>query len=68
LDRMIFFGEDHLRLAVREYLAHYHTERNHQGLKNALISPARTTANVTGRVERKERLGGTLSYYFRNAA
>ena len=45
LNRMIFFGEDQLRLAVREYLAHYHTERNHQGLKNALILPAhrRTT-------------------------
>jgi hypothetical protein len=29
LDRMIFFGEDSLRGAVREYLAHYHAERNH---------------------------------------
>jgi transposase InsO family protein len=68
LNRMIFFGEDQLRLAVREYLAHYHTERNHQGLKNALILPAQSTDNMTGTVERKQRLGGTLSYYFRNAA
>jgi putative transposase len=67
LDRMIFFGEDHLRLAVREYLAHYHTERNHQGLKNALIMPM-ARGNVTGKVECRQRLGGTLSYYFRNAA
>jgi transposase InsO family protein len=68
LNGMIFFGEDQLRLAVREYLAHYHTERNHQGLKNALILPAQSTDNMTGTVERKQRLGGTLSYYFRNAA
>lgn len=32
LDRMIFFGEKPLRRAINEYLAHYHTERNHQGL------------------------------------
>ena len=39
LDRMIFFGEEALRRAVREYLAHYHTERNHQGLDHAIIAP-----------------------------
>jgi transposase InsO family protein len=37
LDRMIFFGEDHLRTAVREYLVHYHTERNHQGCRTRLL-------------------------------
>ena len=31
LDRMIFFGEDSLRRAVREYLVNYHAERNHHG-------------------------------------
>jgi putative transposase len=39
LDRLILFGERSLRNAVREYLAHYHTERNHQGLENELIVP-----------------------------
>ena len=33
LSRMIFFGETQLRNAIREYLAHYHGERNHQGWK-----------------------------------
>jgi putative transposase len=32
LERMIFFGEDSLRTAIREFIAHYHFERNHQGL------------------------------------
>ena len=68
LDRIIFFGEDHLRLAVREYLAHYHTERNHQGLKNRLTNPAKFPTDGNGKIERSQRLGGTLSYYFRNAA
>ena len=68
LDRMIFFGENRLRLAVREYLAHYHSERNHQGRQNSLTFPAKTVGNFTGKVERKQRLGGTLNYYFRNAA
>ena len=68
LDRIIFFGESHLRLAVREYISHYHTERNHQGLKNALIAPLRASVGDQGKVERKQRLGGTLSFYYRAAA
>src|SRR4030095_14073 len=31
LNRMIFVGQGSLRHAVIEYMAHYHTERNHQG-------------------------------------
>jgi len=68
LDRIIFFGESHLRLAVREYISHYHTERNHQGLKNALIAPLRASVGDQGKVERKQRFGGTLSFYYRAAA
>jgi len=65
---MIFFGEDSLRNAVREYLGHYHTERNHQGLGNMLIEPLMTTRNAAGRVRSTHRFGGMLSYYFREAA
>jgi transposase InsO family protein len=32
LDRLILFGERHLIRALNEFTAHYHTERNHQGL------------------------------------
>src|ERR1700674_4085635 len=39
LDRMIFVGQASLRRAVREYIEHYHTERNHQGLENRLLHP-----------------------------
>ena len=30
-------GERALYYAIQQYLAHYHTERNHQGLDNQLI-------------------------------
>jgi hypothetical protein len=40
---MIFFGEDSLRKVAREFIAHYHGERNHQGLENRLISPVQRT-------------------------
>ena len=39
LERMILFGEESLRTAISNFVAHYHTERNHQGLANRLISP-----------------------------
>jgi transposase InsO family protein len=39
LDRLIFFGEESLRAAIQNFVAHYHSERNHQGLANQLISP-----------------------------
>src|SRR5204863_6499144 len=34
LDRLILFGESSLRTAVQNFVAHYHSERNHQGLDN----------------------------------
>ena len=32
LNKIIPLGEKHLRLAIKEYMEHYHVERNHQGL------------------------------------
>src|ERR1022692_1322718 len=68
LDRIVPLGEGHLRRAIGEYLAHYHGERNHQGLDNVLLKGAPAPANENGRVHRHERLGGVLNYYHRNAA
>jgi len=65
LHQMILFGEDALRNAVREFVAHYHFERNHQGLGNRLIIAPAATVQTAGRVRRKQRLGGLLNYYDR---
>jgi transposase InsO family protein len=68
LDRMIFVGQASLRGAVREYVEHYHEERNHQGLDSRLIRSRETAAASDGGVRRKERLGGILNLYHREAA
>ena len=68
LERMILLGEHHLRRAVREYVGHYHGERNHQGLDNQLIESLPKDPLAQGPVLRRERLGGMLSYYYRAAA
>jgi len=68
LDRMVFFGRKSLENAVREYVEHYHTERNHQGLGNELIEPVNDSDSVADRIECRERLGGMLKYYHRRAA
>jgi transposase InsO family protein len=68
LDQMIFFGEDALRTAIREFVMHYHIERNHQGLGNRLIAPIENIETKRGVVRRRQRLGGMLNYYYRDAA
>jgi transposase InsO family protein len=67
LSRVIPLGERHLRHLVREYVEHYHAERPHQGLDGAIIEPANDNAGQ-GRVVRRQRLGGLLSHYYREAA
>ncbi len=68
LERMIFFGENALRSAIREFVTHYHFERNHQGLGNRLIIPTNATPARSGTVHRHTRLGGMLNYYYRHVA
>ncbi len=68
--KLILFGETSLRRALRENRVHYHGERNHQGKNIILLIPAATKAmnHVDGSVGCKERLGGLLKYYYREAA
>ncbi|MFN0138253.1 MAG: integrase core domain-containing protein, partial [Phycisphaerae bacterium] len=68
LDRLILFGESALRRTLREYERHFLAERNHQGLENKLIEPECGLQIRTGAVKCRERLGGLLCYYFRDAA
>ena len=68
LSRMIFLGQASLRHAISHYLAHYHGERNHQGLENRLLQPLSTVRASHATVKRRERLGGMLSYYHSEAA
>jgi putative transposase len=67
LNRVIPFGERHLRWTIAEFVAHYHGERNHQGLANELIEGAPAVDDHVGRIRRRQRLGGLLNYYWRAA-
>ncbi len=66
LNRLIPIGERHVRRAVAEFVEHYHRERNHQGLGNALIAGV-TASGAAGQVRRHPRLGGLLNFYDRAA-
>jgi len=66
--KMIFFGEKMLRTAVSQFLEHYHGERNHQGLDNKIITPGDEVGRQDGEIKCRERLGGLLRYYHRDAA
>ncbi len=68
LNRMIFFGERSLRKATREYVAHYHRERNHQGINNRLIDRTDRSESASSTIECTQRLGGMLRFYHRAAA
>ena len=66
---LIFFGEASLRRALREYTAHYHLERNHQGVNNLRLNCASNDEEyLVGGVTNRARLGGVLNYYHREAA
>lgn len=67
VERMIIFGERMLRHLIREYMAHYHSERNHQGIENVIPFPD-GRIDGAGDITKSERLGGLLKYYYRKAA
>ena len=68
LDRMIFFGQRSLERSLKHFAAHYHEERNHQGLGDKLIDPGNEVGQEVGKIPCRERLGGMLRYFYRDAA
>jgi putative transposase len=63
-DRMLIFGEQHLRRLLAEYAAHYNRRRPHRSLT---LRPPRPDATVRepvrGRIRRRPILGGLISEY-----
>ena len=68
LNQVIPFGERHLRRTIAEFVAHYHRERNHQELGNRLIIEDESGVGSGGPIQCRQRLGGMLNYYYRQAA
>ena len=67
-DRMLIFGERHLRRVLAGYAAHYHARRPHRALR---LRPPRPTSPVPqpvhGEIRRRPVLGGLINEY-ENAA
>jgi transposase InsO family protein len=63
-DRMLIFGEQHLRRVLARYAMHYNTRRPHRALQ---LRPPRTEALVPepvyGRIRRRPVLGGLINEY-----
>jgi putative transposase len=63
-DRMLIFGERHLRRVLAEYAAHYNTQRPHRALQ---LRPPRPGSPVPqpapARIRRRPVLGGLINEY-----
>ena len=69
LSRLILFGEASLQHVLTQYVEHVHHARNHQGKGNVLLFPAVSPDTARqGPMQCRERLGGLLKYYTREAA
>ena len=68
LGRIVPLGENHLRRAMSAYVSHYHGERHHQGLDGQLVVADGDAGQAEGEVRCRERLGGMLNFYYRDAA
>ena len=67
LDHLLLVNERHLRRVLTAYVAHYNQARPHQGLEQRTPLPPTEPAG-RGPVRRRERLGGLLREYYREAA
>jgi putative transposase len=68
LGRLIFLGQASSGRAISEFVARYHTERNHQRFANRLIRLQSQEVANRGTIHCRQRLGGMLNYYYRAAA
>ena len=70
LSKFIPLSKDFLEHIIKEYVEHYHHERNHQGedIGNELLFPEDISFEGDPVIKKKERLGGLLNYYYHDAA
>jgi putative transposase len=67
-DRMLIFGERHLRTVLEEYAGHYNGRRPHRALRLRPPRPDHPAANLSlERIKRRPVLGGLINEYERVA-
>jgi transposase InsO family protein len=63
-DRMLIFGERHLRAALTEYIQHYNQHRSHRSLQQDPPKPRpRVIDTRDARITRRKILGGLINEY-----
>jgi hypothetical protein len=67
LDHLLILNQAHLRRVLTDYVTYYNLERPHQGIAHQTPVPSRPPP-AQGPVQRRDRLGGILHTYFREAA
>lgn len=81
LDHFVVFGQEHMDYLVDEFVIHYHEERPQQSKNNEPLRPREPSANIQPQsgeddhpiplpetIECRQRLGGLLKHYCRQAA
>jgi len=67
-DRMLIFGQRHLRAVLAEYAAHYNGRRPHRSQQLRPPRPDHPVADLChGRIQRRPVLGGLINEYERAA-
>ena len=67
-DRMLIFGERHLRLVLAKYAAHYNGRRPHRSRQLHPPRPDHPVADLSRkRIKRRPILGGLINEYERAA-
>ena len=67
-DRMLIFGERHLRTVLAQYEAHYNGRRPHRGRHLRPPRPDHPVADLSRkRIQRRPVLGGLINEYERAA-
>jgi len=67
-DRMLIFGERHLRLILAKYAAHYNGRRPHRSRQLRPRDPITLVADFSReRIQRRPVLGGLMNEYERAA-
>lgn len=64
LDHILIINEAHLCRALKEFIDYYNRRRPHQALNQQSPIP-RVEPATTGKVERRQILGGIINDYFR---
>lgn len=68
LDHLLVLGRRHLERVLREFATHYNANRPHRGLELAVPEPSTAETSTDGAVSRRDRLGGLIHEYHREAA